>query len=106
VRGTGWRCAQEIRVSRSFFARCGIPRTSIRPLNRTIKAKGVIFTTEPCAALRATHSILHSPFNEMLRSVSGLSAKSRIAQASSTACAELSGVHSAGARPFRQQSTK
>jgi hypothetical protein len=26
TRCTGWGCVQEIRVSRSFFARCGIPR--------------------------------------------------------------------------------
>ena len=32
TRGTGWRCVQEIRVSRSFFARCGIPRLSISDL--------------------------------------------------------------------------
>jgi hypothetical protein len=30
TRGTGWGCVQEIRVSRSFFARCGIPLHSDR----------------------------------------------------------------------------
>jgi hypothetical protein len=29
TRDAGWGCVQEIRASRSFFARCGIPRSSI-----------------------------------------------------------------------------
>ena len=55
---------------------------------------------------RAVDDDPHEPPNRILRSPSELSAKSRIAQASSTAWAELSGVHSTGARPLRQQSTK